>query len=221
MKLSTETLSVLRNFAMINPNLVFKPDQPLTTISEMKNLMASVSIEEKIPLEFGIYDLNSFLSVVSMFEKPELVFDGAQKVKITEAGSRNAVNYFFAPPSNLTTPSKAIQLPSEDAIFNFSKEDLSNIRKAAATLKVKDLVIEGTTATLCDLKDKTANSFELQLNDKAQVPAGAKIVFNIDNLKLLPGGYGVIVSKKLLAKFVQVEEPGAVYFVAVERTSKF
>ena len=75
MKLSNDTLNVLKNFASINPNLVFKPGQKLKTISEAKTILASADIVEDFPVEFGVYDLNEFLSVYNLIEDPELEFE--------------------------------------------------------------------------------------------------------------------------------------------------
>ena len=54
MNLSNDTLNVLKNFATINPNLVFKPGQKLKTISESKTILASAEIVEDFPTEFAI-----------------------------------------------------------------------------------------------------------------------------------------------------------------------
>ena len=75
MILSDDTLNVLKNFATINPNLVFKPGQRLSTISEAKTIMAKAEIVEDFPQEFGIYDLNEFLSVCGLIENPQLNFE--------------------------------------------------------------------------------------------------------------------------------------------------
>ena len=75
MIISDDTLNVLKNFASINPNLVIKPGQKLKTISEAKTIMASADIVEDFPLEFGVYDLNEFLSVYSLIEAPMLDFE--------------------------------------------------------------------------------------------------------------------------------------------------
>ena len=40
MILSEDTLNVLKNFATINPNLVLKPGQRLSTRAEAKTIMA-------------------------------------------------------------------------------------------------------------------------------------------------------------------------------------
>ena len=44
MKISSETINILKNFSGINANLVFKPGKELKTISEAKTIMANASI---------------------------------------------------------------------------------------------------------------------------------------------------------------------------------
>ena len=75
MNISDETLDVLKNFASINPNIVINPGQNIKTISEAKNIMASAEIVEDFPQEFGVYDLNEFLSVLSLVQPADLSFD--------------------------------------------------------------------------------------------------------------------------------------------------
>ena len=58
MKISKETLDVLKNFSAINPNLVINEGNKLSTIAEAKNIMASTTVSETFPKEIGIYDLN-------------------------------------------------------------------------------------------------------------------------------------------------------------------
>ena len=64
MKLSNDTIDVLKNFSTINPNLVIEPGQSVQTISESKTIMAKSEIVEDFPNPVGIYDLNEFLSVL-------------------------------------------------------------------------------------------------------------------------------------------------------------
>ena len=74
MKLSNETVSVLKNFSTINQNLVIKSGSTITTMSAMKNIVAKADVKEDFPQDFAIYDLNEFLSVISLFTNPELEF---------------------------------------------------------------------------------------------------------------------------------------------------
>jgi len=219
MNLSSETLSVLKNFSAINSNVVIRPGQTLKTMSEAKNIMASATVSESFPDEFGIYDLNEFLSVVSMFENPTLDFDSSMKFVSIVDGKRS-VKYFFSDTSILTTPSKDITMPPCELKFNLSADDLSALRKAASALGVSDVVVSEGKATVTDVKDNTSNSFSIDL-DVVQNPSESySFVFNINNFKLLNGDYEVAVSSKLISHFknqgVEVE-----YYIALEKSSTF
>ena len=47
MKLSEHTISVLKNYANINQNLVVKEGSELLTMSSMKNIVAKATVAEK------------------------------------------------------------------------------------------------------------------------------------------------------------------------------
>ena len=72
MKLNENTKDILKNFSEINTNILIKPGNQLATISTMRNIFAKATISESFEKEFGIYDLNEFLSVVSSLNKPEI-----------------------------------------------------------------------------------------------------------------------------------------------------
>jgi type I restriction-modification system DNA methylase subunit len=74
MKLSDNTLTLLKNFATINQGIMFKKGKTLRTVSSQKNVMAEATINEEIPTDFGVYDLNNFLSVLSL-HKDDPVLD--------------------------------------------------------------------------------------------------------------------------------------------------
>ena len=63
MKIGSETIALLKNFASINTNIVFKVGDAVSTISNAKNIFAKAVIKETIPKEFAIYDLNSLLAM--------------------------------------------------------------------------------------------------------------------------------------------------------------
>ena len=109
MKLSTETISVLKNFSTINANLMVKAGSSLSTMSAMKNIVAKAEVTEEFLSDFAIYDLNEFLSALSLFDKPDLEF-GNDFVIITEEGTSKSLKYWFSDPSVVTTPSKEISM---------------------------------------------------------------------------------------------------------------
>ena len=161
MKLSDETIAVLKNFATINPNLVAKPGQKLTTIAESKTVMASADIVEDFPQEFGIYDLNEFLSVLSMIPEPDIQF---MENNLHIVNNLQQVDYFYSNPEILTTPSKAITMPDAEVGISLSEEELKRINQAAAVLGHSDLSIvresnDKVYAKVYDIKDATANVY--------------------------------------------------------------
>ena len=155
MKLSSNTTSVLKNFASINQNLVIKEGKEITTMSAMKNIVARAEVEEEFPQEVAIYDLNEFLSALSLFKSPNLEFQDTY-VNITEENNpKTSLKYFYSDPSVVTTPSKMITMPSNEVTFTLESATLSNITKAAAVIGSADLVLENSNGTpSLTVKDK-------------------------------------------------------------------
>lgn len=224
MKLSNETLSVLKNFAGINSNIVLNPGQTVKTMSESKTIMASANIAEDVPSQIGVYDLNEFLGVVTMFEDPDLLFDNEFKsVRVTEG--KRAVKYFFSEPSILTSPSKDIVMPACPVSFTISAEEMSNLRKAASALGVSDVVVKcepGSNPQLVvtDTKDSTSNSYEIDLEDGVGEGITCNFIFNIGNFKFVADDYEVSISDKLISNFKAKNQP-IEYWVALEKNSTF
>jgi hypothetical protein len=223
MKLSSETLGTLKNFAAINSNIVIKPGSVLKTMSESKTIMSAATVPESFPYETGIYDLNEFLGVVGMFDDPDLVFADDQKsVKVTEGG--RSVKYFFASPSILTSPTKDITMPPCEVTFSLGAGDMANIRKAASALGVSDVVIEVDNGVgklnVTDTNDATSNSYEMELAGLSAAGVNCKLIFNIANFKFVNGDYDVAISSKLISSF-KSKTSQTEYWVALEKNSSF
>ena len=172
MKLSSNTTSVLKNFASINQNLVIKEGKEITTMSAMKNIVARAEVEEEFPQEVAIYDLNEFLSALSLFKNPNLEFQDTY-VNITEENNpKTSLKYFYSDPSVVTTPSKMITMPSNEVTFTLESATLSNITKAAAVIGSADLVLENSNGTpsltVKDKKNDTANSYSMGVDTKGE-----------------------------------------------------
>ena len=220
--ISNDTLSVLRNFSSINPNVVLKPGQEVKTISEAKNILAVAEIAEDFPTEMGIYDLNEFLSVVNLVNDPKLNF-GDNHVDIV--GGNTKVKYFFSDSSILTTPQKDITMPSCEVEVSFTHDTLSQIRKAASALGHSEMSItatdEGVNIKVFDSKDSSANIYNIQLaNDAGYKEGQFEFVININNLKLLDGDYEVNISSKLISEWKNTTKPVR-YYIALEKNSNY
>jgi hypothetical protein len=218
MKLSNQTINVLKNFSTINQNLVIKEGSDIATMSAMKNIVAKAKVEESFTKEFAIYDLNEFLSALSLFGTPDLDFQN-DFVVITEEGSSKSLKYWYSDPSVVTTPNKDINMPSNEVKFDFSSDILAEITRAASVIGAPDMVLENGKLKVTDKKNTTANDFALDLD----VPASDinyKFWFKVENLKLIPGSYSVEVSSKNISKFtnsnIEIE-----YFIALEPESSY
>ena len=218
MKLSNGTINVLKNFSTINQNLVIKEGSDISTMSAMKNIVAKAKVEEDFTKEFAIYDLNEFLSALSLFGTPDLDFQD-DYVVITEEGSAKSLKYWYSDPSVVTTPTKDITMPSNEVQFDFSSDSLAEITKAASVIGAPDMVLENGKLRVTDKKNTTANDYATEL-DVPDSDVKYKFWFKVENLKLLPGSYSVEVSSKNISRFsnsnVDIE-----YFIALEPESSY
>lgn len=218
MKISKETLSVMKNFAGINSNILIKSGNVLSTINSAKNVLADATVAESFPIDFGIYDLNEFLGIVSLYSDPEIDFT-EKYAKIKEGGS--SVKYYAASAEVLTTPQKAIKFPNADIEFDLTSAQLGTILKTASVLRAPDISIIGDGKDLfisvCDLKNATANSSEIELGKTSET---FKANIRVENLRLMSLDYKVSISNKKISRFVSADGNMTVY-IALESTSEF
>ena len=220
MKLSDNTLSLLKNFSTINQSILFKQGTRLRTISVMKNILAEATIAEEFPKDFGIYDLNQYLNGLALHNNPELNFEADNYVVIKEGRSRS--KYFFADPSVIITPpDKSIELPSEDVTFDLSTDQLDKLLKAAAIYQLPDLAVVGkdgvVKVVVRDKKNDTSNDFSIVVGE---TDSTFSFNFKVENIKILPGTYTVVVSQKLLSRFTNKNQD-LIYYIALEPDSTF
>ena len=220
MKLSDKTLSLLKNFSGINQSILFKEGSSLRTISVMKNILAEATITETFPKDFGIYDLNQFLNGLNLHQTPELDFENDKYVMIREGKSRS--KYFFADPSVIVIPpDKEIVLPSEDVCFVLNTQQLDKLLKAAAIYQLPDLSAVGEAGVVKlvvrDKKNDTSNDFSIVVGETDSI---FTFNFKVENIKILPGSYEVVISQKLLSQFTSTDRD-LKYWIALEPDSQF
>ena len=218
MKLSNETVSVLKNFSTINQNLVIKSGNKIATMSAMKNIVAKAEVLEEFPQTFAIYDLNEFLSAISLFSKPELEFEN-DFVMITEEGTSKSLKYWYSDPSVVTTPTKDITMPECEVKFNLPSDTLAMVTKAAAVIGAPDMALESGSLKVTDKKNDTANNYALDLDVNSE-SENYKFWFKVENLKLIQGSYDVQVSSKNISHFKN-STGNVEYFIALEPESVY
>ena len=220
MKLSNDTVGVLKNFASINQNLIIKEGSELTTMSAMKNIVARAKVMETFPKEVAIYDLNEFLAALSLFTTPVLDFQD-QFVTMSEEGNpRNSLKYFYSDPSVVTSPSKMITMPSEEVTFQLDDDKVNQLKRAAGVISSPDLALENNLLTVKDKKNDTANNYSINVDCKSEENADYTFFFKVENLKLLGGDYRVAVSSKFISHFKNTKSD-IEYWIALEPESKY
>ena len=220
MNLSDNTLGILKNFAGINNSILVKKGNQLRTISVAKNILAEAEIPEDFPRDVAIYDLNQFLNGLSLHQDPALAF--SEETYLTIREGRRKVKYFFADPNVIIAPpEKEISLPTQDVCFNLDSTSLEKLLKAAAVYQLPDFCVVGKDGVVKlvvrDKKNDTSNEYAIEVGETDNT-----FVFNfkVENIKIIPGSYEVVVSSKLLSQF-QNTQYDLKYFIALEPDSTF
>ena len=220
MKLSDNALAILKNFAGINNSILVKEGNKLRTISVAKNILAEAEIKEEFPRDFAIYDLNQFLNGLSLHQDPDLDFQQDTYLSIKEGKRR--VKYFFADPNVIIAPpEKDITLPTQDVCFQMDSVTLEKLVKAAAVYQLPDLSAIGEAGVIKlvvrDKKNDTSNEYAIVVGETDK-----EFTFNfkVENIKIIPGAYDVVVSSKLLSQFTNTQHD-LKYYIALEPDSTF
>jgi hypothetical protein len=220
MKLSDNTLTILKNFSSINQSILVKSGSKLRTISILKNIFAEAEVAETFPRDFAIYDLSEFLSGLSLHQDPDLDFSQDSHVIIREG--KRKVKYFYADPEVIVSPpEKEITLPSQDVCFQLEHSQLDKLKKASSVYKLPDVSAIGESGVIRlvvrDKNNDTSTEYSIVVGETDE-----NFVFNFkdENIKIIPGSYDVIISQKLSAKFVN-SKYNITYYIALEPDSTF
>ena len=233
LSISEETLSILSNLSIINNGIVIKEGSEFSTISEGKNILARASVDEYFPCDFSIYQLNEFLSAISLLEDPQFNFNESS-VKIKAGNSRHTVNYGYTDPTLVTQPPNGgkVDFPEEaDVEFEIKKGDLKTLLKASGAMSLPHICIHTTDASglilaVTDRENpKASNAFELELDEKvvsfseefseSDLFENYGMTFKVDNIILFPGDYTVKISNKGIGHFVN-KEVDVEYWISAE-----
>jgi len=217
MKIDTNTISVLKNFAKINPSIIVQEGNVLKTMSTNKTILAKANVTTNFGKRFAIYNLDRFLSTISLFNNPELSF-GDKSVEISDESKK--INYTYADESTIAkTPEKEINLPSVDVTFKLTNDNLKDVDKAAGVLQLPEIVVFGDGSKVylqaADTKNPSGDVYSVAIGvtDKT-----FKAIFKHENIRIIPGDYVVSISSKGISNFKGAE---AEYWIAVEQSSTF
>jgi hypothetical protein len=214
--LSKTTIDILKNFSTINTSIVIKEGNVLRTISNEENILASVTVEENFPQTFAIYDLNQFLSGLSLFDSPSLVFDNDDYLTIKSKRSR--VKYYFSDPEITlkTAPDKKVNYPGSDVSFSLTANDILSLNKASNVYKLPDFVIETNEEIILsvrDLENDTSHVYDITVG--GDFSGNHNLHLKVENLRLMQGDYTVGASKHLITEWKH-SNSDLTYYIALE-----
>jgi hypothetical protein len=223
MELSDRTLSVLKNYSNINPNIVISEGNTIKTMAVARNVVSSATVDETFPKSFGIYDLNEFLNVLGLVERPNISFS-EDYATITDGSGLSSIRYFYSDPDMLTTPTKDIVMPEGEVKFTLSVETLAKIKRASSALGHQEISItpsNGSIAlTVGDSKDPTSNSFSISVDGSYVEDMDFSFILNVNNIKVVNESFEVSISSKLISNFRSTHS-NIEYFVALEKSSVY
>lgn len=223
MKISKQTRAILTNYSTINSNLFVEAGNNLRTMSPSRSIVSDVTVEESFPVSFGLYDLNRFLRILSLFSEPDLDFQDSFVV-ISEGNKSTLVRY--SEPSLLSYPKKKIADREYDVQFDLDKGSFENILKMANVMDLPDLIVRN-----CEKDDTKAEIVLLDLgktdndeqSDKSTIGVelktssmGEKFRFHlaVEDLRMIPDDYTIQLSNENLSMFTS-QNVGPVYWLAL------
>ena len=220
MKLSIDTLTILKNFAGINSGIEFRAGDTLSTMSPGKTILAKAKLKDSFPESFCVFDLNQFLSVHSLYKDPELKFD--EYNVIFSAGRSKTTYRKTAKEMIITPPDKDLSLPSVDAEFKLTEDTFAALLKSANVLQSPNISVESDGekifVTCYNSKDDSAHTYSTEVGESSNI---FKAVFLTENWKMIPGTYDVKISSRGLAEFNHTTQD-VDYWIAIEaKESKF
>lgn len=217
MKLEQQTLAILKNFASINPSMCFKEGQKLRTISPGKTILAQATATSELPGTFAIYDVSRFLSVLSLFESPNIT---TSNTHLTIKDDRQTVNYTFAELTTITVPpDKTPVIANPEIEFELTAEALLRVQKAMGVLGLSEMSVYGDGQKILlkavDSKKSANDNFAIEVGETSHT---FNMIFKAENIKMLPGSYETKISSKGIAHF---KSDLVEYWIATEASSTF
>ena len=219
MKLSENTINIMKNFSTINPSLLVNPGSVLTTITPGNQIYAKATVEENFPRQFTIYELSKFLGIISLFKEPEINFGEYQ---MTIISGRQSVNYTYADISTIVAPpqNKTLSISSAEIEFSIAQEELQRIVRATGVLQLPNIAVTGDGKTInmtaTNSKNPTTDVFSIEVGETDKT---FNMIFKVEAIiKLILASYDVRITSKGISHF---SSNNIEYFIATDPSSNY
>lgn len=219
MKLSKETLAILRNYSAVNPSIFIPKGSMVSTMSNDKNIISYADVDEDFPTDIALYDLNEVLSLLDLFDDPDVEFG---EKTVTISGNGSVCEYAYAEKDIITYPKNKLNFPTVDVSFQISKEQMDKLLKASNTLGLPVFCITKDDTDIVmkvvDPKNPSSNTFSCVVgNDDSEKEY--EFFIKQEYFKMVKDDYTVSLSSKFISRFESSE--GIEYYVAMEKSSTY
>lgn len=225
MKISNETIAVMKNFTAINPSILIQKGNKLRSIDFDQTVFSCAEIAEDFPKDFAIYDLPNFLQVIKMFEGADLDFGDAETNHCIISYDKTSQNiqYGYASPSSVPHATKDIVMPPTEINFNLSKENLAKIMTAAVTMDLPHVLItpgkEGQIVlTTTSVDNPSSNTFKIVIEADVTIDDFSIVMDFAKFVKLMEADYSVGISTKKISHF---QNDKVQYWIALNALTSF
>ena len=220
MKLSEQTISILKNFSTINPSIYIRKGNTIRTIAMSGNIAAYCKTMENFSTEFAIYDLNQFLNGLKLYDNPSLIFEDDNYLLIKQGN--HTIKYFLTDPSLIfAAEDRDILLPSRDVCFQMEEQQFEKLIRSSAVFGLPDFSVVGENGIVKLIvrqkENVSSNEVAIEVGDTTEE---FNLNFKIENLKIIPGSYDVVISRHLISEFTN-KNINLTYFIGLESDSSF
>jgi hypothetical protein len=229
MKLSDKTLKVLKNFSVIEPNIVIQPGNEIRTRNEGKTIGARYRADETFNKEISLYSLQEFLSIYSIFKAeggPDLEL-GDTSLTISDKYGKQKIAY-----SNKNTMTWADKIPPAldyNYQFSLSNELLSRLLSAISANGFEYIafyskggklsVIAGELHKETKDFDPSANLYTIDVD--VETDQDFNIVVAASDLVMLVDNYEVGIFFNDQAKIIHFFNERIDYWISIQKFSRF
>jgi hypothetical protein len=227
MRLSPETIELLKNFSAINNSIVISPGNVIRTINSERNVFAKTTVAETFPRDIPIYELRQFLNIFSLHKDADVDFSDEHYILVSQGHTKMKFYYadLFSLTKNLNIPTQ--DYPFEDVVLsvNLDSDVIERVRKAASMYFLTDLSIVGAEGqvelVVHNKEETTSKSYNITLGTTENEFA---LNFVEKNIMILPGSYQLDIARfpggRFASKFSNANQE-LEYVIALEPDSSF
>lgn len=222
--LTDATIEILKNFANINSQVLFKAGNAQRTCNPSRNFIADVELPQALPVECALFELNRLLGIIDTCKGTSLPSIAFGEHSLVVEHDHGAVTIPYAHKDVIMTPpQQQFHLANPIASFDMPLSLWTKMKRTASVLETTVMHIilneQGELQVkLVNDKDTgdTAGSASYNMpNTKVQSAIKNTWAVKFDALTLIPGDYEIAIgevgtsssSTTLFGMFITLKDP--------------